>query len=373
MSHRVETMAFVGQLPWWGIGKDLQPGDLIEDKYPDMSTNALGAAQGRYLGTAGTLVTGMDMLKAADLDNWNVHLRPATCLIGSTVHVVPGQFVVVRGKDNTPFSVVGRKYTPVQCEELFAVPDVLVHEGHVTYETAGSLNGGRQVWALLKWGHQDIRRRSGRFNGLDDRLDQYLLWMGGHDGDNAILGGLTLTRVVCKNTADAAMGVNGKRLKNRVSIKHTASAPERLAEAHRAFLALHQEAGKFTELLQQLADTPMNCSQMRAFAQDWLVDARGHIVQPVDPSTKERELYELRKARREWAIEELVSLFGEGKGNQGSDRYDAYNACTEWLDHKRAQYDKVRTEQQQQQHMHSTLVGDRYKQKGKAIKLLTRW
>ncbi len=371
MSHQVESMAFVGQVPWWGIGKDLQPGDTIVDKYPDMSTNALGAATGRYLGEAGTCVTGMEMLKGADLD-WRVNLKPATVMLGSELRVVPDQFVVVRDFDGSPLSVVGNKYTTVQNADLFAVPDVLVREGHVSYETAGSLEGGRKVWALLRWGHQDIRR-GGRFNGLDDRLEQYLLWMGSHDGSSAVLGGLTFIRVVCKNTADAAMGVDGKRLKNRVSIRHTASAPQRMAEAHRTFLELHAEAAKFTDVLQQLADTPMNCSQMRAFAQDWLVDARGHIVQPVDPSTKERELYELRKARREWAIEELVSLFGEGKGNQGSDKYDAYNACTEWLDHKRGQYDAVRTEQQQQQHLHSTLVGDRYKQKGKALKLLTRW
>lgn len=371
MSHRVDTMAFVGQLPWWGIGKDLRPGDFIQDAYPDMSTNPNGTAQGRYLGEEGTLVTGEAMREAADL-LWTVSLKPATVLLGDELRVVPNAFALIRDDTGDPLSIVGSKYEPVQNPERFAIPDEMVKQGAVSYETAGSLCGGRNVWALLRWGTRCIRRSGNQFRGLDDTMDQYLLWYGSNDGNSKELAGFTFTRVVCKNTADAAVGVDGKRLQNRIAVPHTRSVHERIKAAHRLLLELHHEADQFQAVLQQLADAPMTVAGMRAFAADWMDDMYGRIVGQVDPDAEQREAYERRRARREWAIEELVALWGEGTGNQGHDKYDAYNAVVEWLDHKRGRYDQSRTFAQQQRHMHSTLVGNNYKRKGRALRLLTR-
>ena len=73
------------------------------------------------------------------------------------------------------------------------------------------------------------------------------------------------------------------------------------------------------------------------------------------------------------SIDFPYQLLHSGKGNTGSDRYDAYNSVTEWLDHKRGQYDaaKDRNAEQQAKHMASTLSGDRFKRKGKALQLLS--
>lgn len=356
MSHNVERMAFVGQVPWWGIGTNLKPGDLVTERYGS------GGAVGQFLGAEGTLVSGEEMLKAAGLD-FDVRLLPVTSETPNGPVEIPNQFGVFRDDSWAGLGVVGKKYVPVQNRELFGIPDEMVREGTVTYNTAGSLLGGRLVWALADLGSYSIRRAG----GWADKSDRYLLWTASHDGQTSVVGGFTDVRVVCNNTLDAAMGYKGSGLTNRVRIRHTASAPERMKEAHRVLLTIQEEGRKFQDVLQGLADTRMNVREMSEFATKWMESTRGKL------DTKE-DSYEVRAARRDKAVSELSDLFVNGKGNTGSDRYDAYNAVTEWLDHKRAQYDvtKDRNEAQQRKHFASTLSGDRFKRKGQALGLLTK-
>ncbi len=267
MSHEVDTMAFVGQLPWWGIGENLKPGDLIQDRYSSLTS---GRGEGRYLGEAGTKVYGADMLRAAGLD-WEVELQPIQTESGL---IVPGRFAVVRQDTQVAFDVVGRKYVPVQNAALFALPDILVDEGEVSYETAGSLLEGRTVWALALLGEKALVR----MNGAQDTLRQYMLWFAKHDGQGSVVGGLTTTRVVCKNTCDAAAGTRGERLGSRHAVRHTKSASERVAEAHRLMLNIREDAKVVFEQAQDLAKRAMNGPDFRTFAHKWLDEERGELA-----------------------------------------------------------------------------------------------
>ena len=55
----------------------------------------------------------------------------------------------VRSTDDAVLGVVSDRYRIVQNEEAFQFTDDLLGEG-VTYETAGSLQGGKKVWMLAK-------------------------------------------------------------------------------------------------------------------------------------------------------------------------------------------------------------------------------
>ncbi len=55
----------------------------------------------------------------------------------------------VRSTDEAVLGVVSDRYRIVQNEEAFQFTDDLLGEG-VTYETAGSLQGGKKVWMLAK-------------------------------------------------------------------------------------------------------------------------------------------------------------------------------------------------------------------------------
>lgn len=360
MSHEVDTMAFVGQLPWWGIGENLKPGDVISDRYPGLTNSA--SAQGRFLGESGTKVYGPEMLRAAGLD-WSVDLEPIQTESGL---IVPDRYAVVRQDTQVAFDVVGTKYVPVQNSELFAIPDLLVDEGQVSYETAGSLLEGRTVWALARFGTADVTR----LNGARDMLHQYMLWFAKHDGNCSVVGGLTTVRVVCKNTCDAAAGTNGKNLGSRVRVRHTKSAAERIAEAHRVLLEVREGSQEAFQEAQNLAKRAMNGPDFRAFAHSWLDAERGELAKADAEDTKAAARMAAAMEKREERVTELEELFRKGKGNSGESLWDAYNAVTEWLDHKRETY---HDEAKRQQHMQNTVLGGvAMKSKGRALALLKK-
>ncbi len=72
----------------------------------------------------------------------------------------------------------------------------------VTYETAGSLQGGRRTWILAKLPQRYI------ISG--DEITPYLVFMNSHDGTGAIKAAMTPIRVVCQNTLNLALS-NAKR------------------------------------------------------------------------------------------------------------------------------------------------------------------
>lgn len=359
MSHNVDTMTFAGQLPWWGIGQNLKPGDEVHDRFGEGAT-------GRFLGEEGTLVRGAEMLRAAGLD-FEVGLVPASFLLGDELRTVPGRFAVVRKDTGEAFDVVGSKYVPVQNAELFAIPDLLVEEGHVTYETAGSLRQGRIVWALANLRVGEVVR----MNGAKERLDQYMLWYARHDGHSSVIGGTTHVRVVCNNTLDAAGGKNGQNLGKRVRIRHTRSAAGRIAEAHARILELREDAEQVCREAQDMARRAMNGADFRAFAGTWLDDVRGQVADP-KTAEEEEEAARLQAAldKRGKVVDELEGLFRGGTGNSGESLWDGYNAVTEWLDHRRTRYQK---ESARQQHLQNTVLdGITMKQKARALQLLRK-
>ena len=91
-----------------------------------------------------------------------------------------------------------------------------------------------------------------------------LLWTTRHDGLAPVIGGFTDVRVVCNNTLDAAMGSG---LSNRFKIRHTASASERIAEAHRFLNRLMVNARNQSAEYQKMATTLFSVDQMKGFAE----------------------------------------------------------------------------------------------------------
>lgn len=319
MAHQIETMAYVGRLPWHGLGQDLGDRD----------------------------VTGREMLRAAGLD-WKVELG---ALYDGSGHEVPSHFAVHRLDTGAVLGVVGRRYQPVQNSALFGIPDLLIREGVCGYHTAGSLRDGRIVWALARMGEYTITR----LDGSADPIERYLLWTTRHDGLAPVVGGFTDTRIVCRNTLDAAMS---RGLTNRFSIRHTASASARLDEAHRFLSQLMANAARQSEEFQRMAQERMDADAMRNFAREWLDEI-------ADASRKE--------AKRRQEVDELVQLFESGRGNSGESLWDAYNSVTEWLDHHRARYRGASERIRAERRLESTLSGGSYAKKGRARAMLARW
>ena len=187
MAAEVETMFYVRETPWHGLGVCV------------MDAPSSG-----------------DALKVAGLD-WDVVQKP---IYTDDWNKVAGYFANVRSSDNSVLGVVSRRYKIVQNREAFAFTDELLGKG-VKYETAGSLREGRKVWILA--------RLPKAYRLSEDRVTPYLVFSNSHDGSGSIKVAMTPVRVVCNNTLNLAI-TGAERI---WSAAHTGDMESKLEDAQR--------------------------------------------------------------------------------------------------------------------------------------------
>ena len=137
MSANVESMFYVRETPWHGLGTR-----VVE---APSSAEAL-------------IMAGLD---------WSVVQEP----IYTGNDLIEGYKANVRDKDRKVLGVVTDRYKVIQNDEAFTFTDELLGEG-VRYETAGSLQGGKKVWLLAHMPHEYI------ISG--ERISPYLLFSKKH-------------------------------------------------------------------------------------------------------------------------------------------------------------------------------------------------
>lgn len=185
MSANVESMFYVRETPWHGLG-----------------TKVLEAPD-----SEGALI-------AAGL-NWNVIQEP---IFTGGNEPIRGYKVNIRDSDRRVLGVVTDRYKVIQNHEAFAFTDELLGQG-VRYETAGSLQDGKKVWLLAHMPHEYI------ISG--ERISPYLLFSNTHDGSGAIKVALTPIRVVCNNTLNLALSTANRSW----SMVHTGDIRSKMQEA----------------------------------------------------------------------------------------------------------------------------------------------
>lgn len=234
MAANVETMFYVRQTPWHGLGVKVE--------------EALSSKEALTL-------SGLD---------WNVIQKS---LLTTDYEVIPNYKVNLRESDSKILGIVTDRYKIVQNHEAFAFTDSLLGEG-VTYETAGSLQEGKKVWLLAKLPE--------KYKILDDEVSPYLVFSNSHDGSGAIKTAMTPIRVVCQNTLNIALD-SAKRV---WTTNHTGDISTKLNEAMKTLLlAEHymQKLGdeayllskksitdkKVIEFIEELIPVPNNASTLQ--------------------------------------------------------------------------------------------------------------
>jgi phage/plasmid-like protein (TIGR03299 family) len=175
-------MAYVGATPWHGLGARVEAGMTIEQ-----------------------------MMKAANLD-WTVSLRPFAYNPSRSVEdgfdatdtskPVKAFRALVRDSDDSLLDIVGSRFLPTQNAEAFAFFNEYLEAGEAHLETMGSLDHGRNVWALANLG-ASFTLKGG------DNVKSYLLLSLPHKQGKAIRSMLTCVRVVCTNTLGHALSAGG--------------------------------------------------------------------------------------------------------------------------------------------------------------------
>lgn len=173
-------------------------------------------------------VTTSLMLSEAKLANWNVRLSPIAEHIDESWNDVSNASLVLR--DN-PFNggtdvlaTVGKRYKPVQNEELFQFADA-IHDADPAcrWESAGSLRKGKVVFGTVEIPRTMVLDPQ----GANDQTKLYLIVWTSHDGSVAVQAAVTPVRVVCQNTLNLAM----RNAKQSFKIRHTQSVEGRIQVA----------------------------------------------------------------------------------------------------------------------------------------------
>ncbi len=170
---------------------------------------------------------------------------------------IPNHYANVRTDTDEVLGVVGKDYTIVQNVDAFAFFDNIVGgKDGILYETAGVLGKGERIFITAKL--PDFIRV-----GRADCIEKYLLLTSSHDGLGSITASFTPIRVCCENTLNAAL----KSHVNSIKIRHTASANERLKQAHKLMGITNQLADEMEEVFNHWAKVKITDKQVKRLVQ----------------------------------------------------------------------------------------------------------
>jgi phage/plasmid-like protein (TIGR03299 family) len=185
MAHEIETMAYVNDTPWHGLGSQLSPNQSVDT-----------------------------WVRQAGMD-WRLNESPVLFNVddnGMHIRLHNESKVLYRSDTLESLSVVSSRYNVVQPREVLEFYRNLVATGGFELETAGVLKRGKKLWALAKTGQEAKIKGS-------DNVKAYLLLATSCDGTLATTAQFTSVRVVCSNTLAIATANNSGAVKVSHSTK----------------------------------------------------------------------------------------------------------------------------------------------------------
>ncbi len=275
MSANVETMFYVREKPWHGLGTEVKEAP-----------------------------TSGDALIYAGLD-WEVVQKDVYTGHGS---LIPGYKVNLRSSDGSALGIVSDRYKVVQNEDAFRFTDDLLGAG-VTYETAGALQGGRKVWMLARMPH--------RYIIAGDEIAPYLVVMNSHDGSSGIKVAMTPVRVVCQNTLNLALD----RAKRIWTTKHTENVMGRIHEARETLLLAERYMGELGRGIDALSKISLSDRKVTEFMEELFP-----VGQDISEAQRRNNLRMLEDLKtRYWDAPDLAHV--------GKNGYRFVNAVSDFATH----------------------------------------
>lgn len=291
MAHQIterangyQEMAFVGATPWHGLGQELERDASIEQW---------------------KVAAGMDW----KIESSPVHFKTSPDNVYAE-NAFEGQRVLFRSDSGMPLSVVSKRYHAVQPFEVLEFFRDLMTENGFRLHTAGTLFGGKRLWALAE---------TGKFAevGNGDGIGGFLLLSTSADRSLATTARFTTVRVVCNNTLSMATNTNA----HMVSFTHMTKFNH---EKVKATLGQQVESfGTFMQAANYLKSQRLTAMQAKEFVNKIMLSA----AQQNSPE------YAIERNK---PIRKILDLFhGEAKGVElaGETRWGLLNAVTEYFDH----------------------------------------
>lgn len=287
MAHELEIrngkaqIAYSGEVPWHGMGTKVDSN-----------------------------LTPAEIQVAAGLD-WDVQKETMTTSSGIEIK---GKKALVRSGDNKVLDVVGDNWNPVQNDEAFEFFSEFVNAGDMEMHTAGSLKGGKMVWALAK-----VKESFDVLKG--DQVDSYLLFSNPHMYGKSIDVRFTPIRVVCNNTLSLSLemsSANATKMSHR-KVFDPSEVKETMGLAHDKF-------EKFRETAQFLASRQFNSDSLiqyynEVFPRTYKGKTEVKVKSVEDLTNNAKKAYDLLGTQ-------AGAEFGKGSW------WSAFNSVTYFTDHE---------------------------------------
>ena len=275
MAANVETMFYVREKPWHGLGTEVQEAP-----------------------------TSAEALICAGL-NWEILQKSVYSEDGA---LIGGYKVNIRDSDNAMLGIVSDRYKVVQNKDAFRFTDDLLGAG-VTYETAGSLQGGRKVWMLAKMPQRYI------IGG--DEIAPYMVVMNSHDGSSGIKVAMTPIRVVCQNTLNLALN----KAKRVWTTKHTENVMNRVHEARETLMLAEAYMNGLGHEIDALSKIKLTDKKVMDFMKEFFP-----VTEDMSEITKKNNLRLLEDMKqRYWDAPDLANI--------GKNGYRFVNAVSDFATH----------------------------------------
>jgi len=229
-----------------------------------------------------------------------------------------------RSDDKSVLATVGSEYCVLQNNRLADIASSLGSAGVVRVETAGTLNGGRRCYFLLKGDTVDI-------GGRGDMVEEYLFIANSHDGSLALTAFPTSIRVVCANTMTMALQeLRSKNNSGAYRWKHTSGLEVRIDEIKAVLANWTNVTTDNREAMRALASKTLTRSEIQQLWTDVLVSLDGEIA--VNPKN---EAQHRRKAKAVSELAYMSKVFDQESQQFGASAWVAANALTNLIQHSR--------------------------------------
>lgn len=241
----------------------------------------------------------MEFATHAPID-WNVLEAPVSVTLpDGTSREIGNKKALLRDDTLAQLGFVSKSYEVVQNSVLTGLVRPLVEEGLLEVKNTGWIKGGRLVFVQAQMAEE--------FTVAGESHQGMLTLLNSHDGSTQLSAGVTDVRVICQNTFAMAYSEMSTRLQHKLGVNERALGITETLEYVNTRMKMFQDAA---ETLSRAKATTAQVEQVFRSAYGKKQD----------------------ETVRNW--DELWALYRNGRGNEGTTLWDAFNAVTEFSTHK---------------------------------------
>lgn len=230
-----------------------------------------------------------------------------------------GHKAILRNDNGAELATVRDTYGLVTHGEMGEILEaVLDQDTKLKYETAGSVQGGRKVYTIVRLDNPF------RVPGDPSATFTYLVFLNAHDGEGALKVSYSNVRVVCYNTFRMAEA-EGARHGYEFSFRHTKTIKDRIKQAQAALSGALKEQQAWLEFASELSLLSITPTQRELFVVEF-------IPSPPDALISDRVANNIEEARN--SLRKILQHDVTTEGIRDT-AYGLVQGAGEYLDHYR--------------------------------------